>query len=174
MLRDPYVAGVERFELQLPLWGSATSASHAQYKEQAALFCLLLWEHFQTDVRALRYHISFEQSDDATFEFEQQPYREELLNFDSSNANQIDIEFISQQPMRPRKHPRAHSTGADEHFPAFLEVFIPLWPDSSGFTGFDTGLPRLVIWCQPSLLSQVTDLWERSAVLLLEQLSSHN
>ena len=174
MLRDPYVAGVERFELQLPLWGNATSASHAQYKEQAALFCLLLWEHFQTDVRALRYHISFEQSDDATFEFEQRPYHEELLNFDSSSASQIDIEFISQQPARPRKHPRAHSTSEDEHFPAFLEVFVPLWPQPGSFDGADTGLPRLVIWCQPSLLSQVTDLWERSAVLLLKQLSSHN
>lgn len=174
MLRDPYVAGVERFELQLPLWGNTTSASHAQYKEQAALFCLLLWERFQTDVRALRYHISFEQSDDATFEFEQRPYHEELLNFDSSSASQIDIEFISQQPARPRKHPRAHATSEDEHFPAFLEVFVPLWPHPGSFDGADTGLPRLVIWCQPSLLSQVTDLWERSAILLLKQLSSHN
>lgn len=174
MLRDPYVAGVERFELQLPLWGNATSASHAQYKEQAALFCLLLWEHFQADVRALRYHISFEQSDDATFEFEQQPYPEELMSFDSSNASQIDIEFISQQPAQPHKRPRAYSTGADEHFPAFLEVFVPLLPHPDNFGGFDTGLPKLVIWCQPSLLSQVTDLWERSAVLLLKQLSSHN
>jgi hypothetical protein len=172
MLRDPYVAGVERFEL--PLWSNVAPADPAQYKEQAALFCVLLWEHFQTDVRSLRYHISFEQNDDATLEFEQRPYHEELLNFDSSSANQIDIEFISQQPARPRKHPRAHSTSEDEHFPAFLEVFIPLWPHPGNLSSFDTGLPKLVIWCQPSLLSQVTGLWEQSSALLLKQLSSHN
>ena len=164
MLRDPYVAGVERFEL--PLLRNMAPSGHVQYKEQAALFCLLLWEQFQADVRALRYHINFEQSDDATFEFEQQPYHQELINFDSSHASQIDIEFISQQFTRPHKHSYLHSRGTDEHFPAFLEVFVPLVPYQADFNAFDTGLPKLIIWCQPSVLSQVTDLWERSASLL--------
>ena len=166
MLRDPYVAGVERFEL--PLLRNAAPSNHAQNKEQAALFCLLLWEQFQHDARALRYHISFEQSDDATFEFEQQPYHEDLVNFDSSNASQVDIEFISHQPARSHKHPHLHATGTDEHFPAFLEVFVPLWPHPHECNGFGNGLPKLIIWCQPSLLSQVTNLWERSSTLLLK------
>ena len=167
MLRDPYIAGVERFEF--PLLRDVVPSSLAQYKEQTAFFCLLLWERFSTDVRALRYHISFEQSDDATFEFEQRPYHEELMNFDSSTANQIDIEFISHQPAQPHKRPHLPSSGVDEHFPAFLEVFVPLWPPHpENFSGFDTGLPKLIIWCQPTLLSQVTDLWERSAALLVK------
>lgn len=165
MWRDPYVAGVERFEL--PLWRQASPVNQAQYKEQAAFFCLLLWEQFQGDVRALRYHINFEQSDDATFEFEQPPYHEELIQFDIRNASQIDIEFISQQPARSHKHTHLHSIGKDEHFPAFLEVFVPLRPHSSAFNGIDTGLPNLIIWCQPSLLSRVTDLWQQSSALLL-------
>lgn len=165
MWRDPYVAGVERFEF--PLWRQMSPINQAQYKEQAALFCLLLWEQFQSDVRALRYHINFERSDDATFVFEQPPYHEELIQFDTHNASQIDIEFVSQQPAPLRKYTRLQSAGKDEHFPAFLEVFVPLRPHSSECNDIDTGSPKLIIWCQPSLLSRVTDLWQQSSALLL-------
>ncbi len=167
MLRDPYVAGVERFELLLT--GSAQLPESIQRKEHAALFCLLLWKQFQSNLRVLRYHLSFEQREDLSHEFSQQPRYEDLLDFDSSHANQIDIELISQQPAHSPKYPQHHSQGKDEHFPAFLEIFIPLWPHLSvqiqPLEDVKMKSP-VVIWCQPAVLPQVTSLWEQASTLL--------
>jgi hypothetical protein len=166
LLRNPYVAGVERFEASFSTSLQADEPLNCQ--ERAAHFCLLLWRQFQPELRTLRYTMNCDYLPDTIVEFAQQPRYDELVNVDASNAQQIDIECIGQQSV---------STGGgfgqrDEHFPAFLEVFIPLRdhpiqsaavPSNDAHCSGD----RLVIWCQPPLLPKVTTLWERAGALLL-------
>ncbi len=166
MWRDPYVAGVERFELPAP--AGASPLNTLQRTEQAVLFCLLLWKYFQAELRMLRYHLNFECRADMTVEFYHMPHYEELINLDSSGASQIDMEFISQQPARIARHPALSWHGEDEYFPAFLEVFIPLWPEVSLQPTSTTGhtpQSQLIVWCKPALLSKVIELWEQASII---------
>jgi len=167
VLRNPYIVGVERFET--PVFSSSQSAYRI---EQAAHFCLLLWQQFQPELRTMRYTLTCDHDADSVKEFAQPPHYDELIAFDMDDAQQIDIEFISQQPAATRRDLQTHLGQGDEHFPAFLEVFIPL-PDSQSqprtASPRDTSNERLVIWCRPNLLPKVTALWERAAAMLANQ-----
>jgi hypothetical protein len=167
VLRNPYIAGVERFEAPFSI--DRQTSEPSQRLEQAAQFCLLLWEQFQSDLRAMRYTLNCDRQDDTTIEFAQQPPYAELIEFDLHDAQQIDIECISQQASATGKDLPAHSSPKDEHFPAFLEVFIPLslqMPQPKTLSPEDASGGHLVIWCRPNLLPKVTSLWERAASLL--------
>ena len=166
MLRNPYIVGVERFEA--PVFSSGQSVSRI---EQAAHFCLLLWQQFQPELRTMRYTLNCDYAADAFKEFAQPPHYDELIAFDTGDAQQIDLEFISQQPAATRRDLQTPSAQRDEHFPAFLEVFIPL-PRSQPQAEVplhDASTDHLVIWCRPNLLPKVTALWERAAVPLANQ-----
>ncbi|HEU5370007.1 MAG TPA: hypothetical protein VFU69_16150 [Ktedonobacterales bacterium] len=173
MLRNPYIAGVERFEVPFSISPQANEPS--RQIEQAAQFCLLLWQQFQPELRLARYTLNRDCQADTTREFTRQPRLDELLNFDLQDTQQIDIELISQQTSTGRNR---LANFWDEHFPAFLEVFIPLHHNhpQPGTTSFEyvseyifepasEGL--LIIWCRPDLLPIVTALWERAAALLV-------
>jgi hypothetical protein len=165
VLRNPYIVGVERFEA--PFSASAQAGEVFHRKEQAARFCLLLWRQFQPELRTIRYTISGDDLADTTVEFAGQPRYDELITLDANDARQIDIEFISQQPTPTGKDLHPAFKGKDEHFPAFLEVFIPLsqnHPQSETPALEYFAEDHLVIWCRPNLLSKVTALWERAAV----------
>lgn len=167
MLRNPYIVGVERFEA--PVFSSDQSFSRI---EQTAHFCLLLWQHFQPELRTMRYTLNCDHVADSVIEFAQPPHYEELIAFDTRDAQQIDIEFISQQPAATRKDLQTHVAQRDEHFPAFLEVFIPLparHPQAEIPYPRHASQDHLVIWCKPNLLPKVTALWERAAALLANQ-----
>ena len=167
MLRNPYIAGVERFEA--PFSTHRQTSDPSQRLEQVAQFCLLLWEHFQAELRAMRYTLNCDHQDDTTFEFVQQPSYAQLIEIDLRDAQQIDIECISQQPSATGKDLPARSTSKDEHFPAFLEVFIPLshqMPQPRMLSPEEASGGYLVIWCRPNLLPKVTSLWERAASLI--------
>ncbi len=175
MLRNPYIAGVERFEVPFSTIPQANEPSHPI--EQAAQFCLLLWQQFQPELRLVRYTLNRDYQADTTREFTRQPRLDELLNFDLQDAQQIDIELISQQAAIGRNQP-ANFAQRDEYFPAFLEAFIPLRRNhpQPGTTSFEYGsedvfepasASHLVIWCRPNLLPKVTTLWERAAALLV-------
>ncbi len=161
MLRNPYIVGVERFEA--PVLSSGSSAARI---EHVAHFCLLLWQHFQPELRAMRYTLTCDHTDDLVKEFAQLPQYDELTAFDTDDAQQIDLEFISQQPAATRRELQTSSGQRNEHFPAFLEVFIPLpdnRPQSGTSSARDASKDHLVIWCRPNLLPKVTALWERAA-----------
>ncbi len=164
MLRNPYITGVERFEV--PLANNARPAEAPHPKEQAALFCLLLWEHFQSDLRAIRYTISFDHTSDTTLEFNQCPRYDDLIAFDTNGASQIDIECISQQAAPTPKDPPPHIRQKEDHYPLLFEVFIPLdalpaYPDRAVFQS--PAARRLVVWSRPNLLPEITALWERAS-----------
>lgn len=172
MLRNPYVAGVERFEVRLASSVHAVESAHRQ--EQAAFFCLLLWEQFQDDLRAIRYTINFDHMDDSVREFNQSPPFAALIEFDTSEANQIDIECIGQQPARTSRDLLSQARQDEAHFPLLLEVFIPLHPNFPQQSELSLQPPienHLVIWCRPHLLSVITALWERASTLLLNRTS---
>ncbi len=169
MLRNPYVVGVERFEA--PLF--TTNQESGQFPlEQAAHFCILLWQQFQTELRAFRYTLNRDLLADITLEFTKQPSFEELISVETLDAQQIDLELISQRPATTSKDMYNRFGPQDEHFPAFLEVFIPLHTSpapSRAAASSPRGESRLVIWCRPHLLPKVTALWERAATLLVNQ-----
>ena len=168
MLRNPYIAGVERFEA--PFFTSRQANEPFHPLEQAAHFCMLLWQQFQPELRTIRYTLTCDRLADTTIEFSQQPRYDELIDFDLRDAQQIDIEFISLHPSATGKDLPAHVAQKDEHFPAFLEVFIPLChqqPQPRDLSPEDTSKGHLVIWCRPNLLPKVTSLWERAASLLV-------
>jgi hypothetical protein len=172
VLRNPYIAGVERFEVPFAASPQANEPSHQV--EQAAQFCLLLWQHFQPALRTMRYTLNRDYQADTTREFTQEPHRSELINFDIHNAQQIDIELTSQQPAATSKHLPIHFAQGGKSLPVFLEVFIPLYRAhaQSGTASFESvpeSVPesRLVIWCRPDLLPQVITLWQRAAALLV-------
>lgn len=170
MLRNPYVAGVERFEA--PLASGAQTAGSSQRKEQAALFCLLLWEHYQGVLRAMRYSINFDHAGDRMLEFDQQPPYNALIEFDASDASQIDIECISQQPAQTPRDLFPHARQQEDHYPVLIEVFIPLCPDAPQQGELSLQAPaadHLVVWCRSSLLSEIIALWERASALLLNR-----
>jgi hypothetical protein len=169
VLRNPYVAGVERFEA--PFFTNHQENGPAPL-EQAAHFCILLWQQFQTELRAFRYTLNRDLLADITIEFTQQPSFEELINVETHQAQQIDLELISQRPASTSKDMYNRFGQMDEHFPAFLEVFIPLHhndPQPGATPAQALPESRLVIWCRPNLLPKVTALWERAATLLVHQ-----
>ena len=172
MLRNPYIAGLERFEV--PLVRGVQAAAPARRKEQAAIFCLRLWEQFQSDLRAIRYTISFDPTDDQTLEFSQQPHYDAMIGFDASSANQIDIECICRQAAPTPRDLFSHARQEEEHYPVSLEVFIPLSPNhpQAGEVSLPSFAERpLVVWCRPSLLSEITALWERASLLVFDPTS---
>lgn len=171
MLRNPYIAGVERFEVPFSVSFQVNEPSHQI--GQAAQFCLLLWQHFQPELRTVRYTLNRDYQADTTREFTRQPRFDELIDFDLQDAQQVDIELISQQTADSRNRVASFAQG-DEHFPAFLEAFIPLCRNQSqpGTTSFDdvseqVSESHLVIWCRPNLLTKVIALWESAAALLV-------
>jgi hypothetical protein len=172
VLRNPYITGVERFEV--PLANGMHVAAAPQRKEQAALFCLLLWEQFQRDLRAIRYIISFDHTSDTTLEFNQRPRYDDLVTFDTNGASQIDIECISQQAALTPKDLPPHIRQKEDHYPLLFEVFIPL---DSHPVHQDTAVlqspaaRRLVVWSRPNLLPEITALWERASARLSNQTS---
>ncbi len=169
MLRNPYIAGVERFEA--PFFTNNQPGEPAHRIEQAAHFCLLLWQQFQPELRTMRYTLNCDHLADSTKEFAQLPRYDELIPLDTDDAQQIDIEFISQQPAPTGRDLHPRFAQSDDYFPAFLEVFIPLRhhqpPESS--SPDRPAQDRLVIWCRPGLLAKVTTLWEHAATLLVNQ-----
>jgi NACalpha-BTF3-like transcription factor len=172
VLCNPYIAGVERFEVPFSASPQANEPFHQL--EHAAQFCLLLWQQFQPALRTMRYTLNRDYQADAAREFTQEPHRSELINFDIDNVQQIDIELISQQTAISSRNPPAHLSQRGEHYPAFLEVFIPLHRNhaqpetsSSGYVSEYVSESRLVIWCRPDLLPNVIALWERAAALLV-------
>jgi hypothetical protein len=171
VLRNPYIAGVERFEVPFPASFQVNEPSHQI--GQAAQFCLLLWQHFQPELRTVRYTLNHDYQADTTREFTRQPRLDELIDVDLHNAQQIDIELISQQAAISRNL-LASFPQRDEHFPAFLEAFIPLRRDQPqpGTTPFDSvseqvSESHLVIWCRPDILTKVIALWECAAAFLV-------
>ncbi len=170
MLRNPHIAGVERFEAPFSI--NSLADGRVQRKALAAQFCLLLWQHFQSEVRTIRYTINSDHLEDTTVEFTQQPRYEDLLKVDTSQAQQIDIECIGQQPSPSRRDAPVSFGSKDDYFPAFLEVFIPL---SHTHTQVEPPPPdhfirdHLVIWCRPHLLPEITALWEQAVSLLINQ-----
>jgi hypothetical protein len=170
VLRNPYIAGVERFEA--PFSTSRQTSEPSQFLERAAHFCLLLWQQFQPDMRTMRYTLNRDYLADITIEYTQQPRFDELVHFEARDIQQIDIEFISQHPAATGRDLHPHFGQRDEHFPAFLEVFIPLrqshpQPGTASPEYFAEG--HLVIWCRPNLLPKITALWEYAATLLINQ-----
>src|SRR5262245_41499371 len=122
-----------------------------------------MWQQFQPELRAIRYTLNRDLQADTTIEFSQQPRFDELTNVETNDFQQIDLEVLSQQPAATVKDLHPKFGQKEEHFPAFLEVFIPLQqnpPQSEG---------HLVIWCRPNLLPKVTALWEHAAALLVNQ-----
>lgn len=166
MIRDPYISGVERFEA--PLAASPGEQDPHLLQKQAAHFCLLAWQAFASDLRLLRYSIGFDHQPDSQVEFAQMPQLEELKNLDTRQANQIDLEFISQQSASHSKHKPLHPAEED-YFPAFLEVFIPLIPPTPEPPPAHSQRNKhsLVIWCRPASVQQVLGLWGRAADLAL-------
>lgn len=169
MLRNPYIAGVERFEA--PLSTNHQSGGPLPL-EQAAHFGILLWQQFQTELRAFRYTLNRDLLADITLEFTQQPSFDELINVETHEAQQIDLELISQRPTSTSKDMYHRFGPQEEHFPAFLEVFIPLHrshPPAGAASPQSVSEDRLIIWCRPNVLPKVTALWERAATLLVNQ-----
>ncbi|HEY7125695.1 MAG TPA: hypothetical protein VH540_17195 [Ktedonobacterales bacterium] len=166
MIRDPYISGVERFEAPVDTFPPGQEPHLLQ--KQAAHFCILAWNEFASELRLLRYSVSFDQQPDTAVEWQHLPQIEELHNFDLHQANQIDLEFISQHAATQNKHKPMHPTEED-YFPAFLEIFIPLAPPSpKQAAGSIVHSKRcLVIWCRPTMIKQVFDLWGRAAILSL-------
>ncbi len=166
MIRDPYISGVERFEAPLETFPQGQELHLLQ--QQVAHFCLLAWQAFASDLRLLRYSISFDHQPDNLVEFSQMPQLEELKNLDTRQASQIDLEFISQQPASQNKHKPSHPTQED-FFPAFLEVFIPLALPALAPSPAQSHPSKhsLVIWCRPANVQHVLGLWGHAANLAL-------
>lgn len=166
MLQNPYIAGVERFEA--PFFTSKQEGRLSPL-EQAAHFCILLWQHFQPDLRTIRYTLNRDLLADITVEITQQPEYDDLINFEIRDAQQIDLECVSLQPAKTSRDFHTRFGQKEEHFPAFLEVFIPLHhhhPQTEAISSESLPADRLVIWCRPHLLPTVTALWEQAAALL--------
>jgi hypothetical protein len=166
VIRDPYISGVERFEA--PIAALPYRQKPHLLQRQTAHFCLLAWQAFASDLRRLRYSISYDHQPDNIVEFLRMPHLEELSSFDLGQASQIDLEFISQHPAAPNKQKPLYPT-AEDYFPAFLEVFIPLAPPQpeQSTTHHQHNKDCLVIWCRPAVVQQVLDLWGRAADLAL-------
>jgi hypothetical protein len=166
VIRDPYISGVERFEAPTAVCSHEQSPQLLQ--KQIAHFCLLAWQAFASDLRLLRYSISSDHQPDNLVEFPQMPRLEELKSLDMHQANQIDLEFISKQPASQNTHNPLHPA-AEDYFPAFLEVFIPLTlpPLEQSMAHSHPNKHCLVIWCRPAIVKHVLDLWGRAADLAL-------